>query len=78
MNHIEQQLLGLVGKRITGVVRDSLGFGGDFATETIYGLRMDDNTIAWIQRDPEGNGPGHLDIANPTPKAGRPVRDGKW
>lgn len=33
-----------------------------FDGEEVYGLEFHDGTKAWIMRDPEGNGPGHLDI----------------
>ena len=32
------------------------------------GLRLDDGRIAWIQCDPEGNGPGFLQIEKPAEK----------
>jgi hypothetical protein len=31
----------------------------------VYGLTFTDGTDAWILCDPEGNGPGHLDIVKP-------------
>jgi hypothetical protein len=54
---IEKYLSQLVGKKVTGHLRVTEHFGGP-----LYGLRFDDGTIAWILCDPEGNGPGHLDI----------------
>ena len=32
---------------------------------SIDGLRFDDGAVAWIQQDPEGNGPGHLALEKP-------------
>lgn len=42
----------IVGKTITGVRID-------IETGTI-GLVLDDEAIAWVDKDPEGNGPGFL------------------
>ena len=53
----------LLGKRVAGLVHSP----ATQYDESTYGLRFDDGSIAWIMRDPEGNGPGHLDIE----KAGR-------
>lgn len=47
----------LVGRTVTGLVKDS---SDKFAP--IWGLRFDDETMAFILCDPEGNGPGHLAI----------------
>lgn len=47
----------LVGLKVTGVVKDS---SDEF--EELYGLKMSNGTIVWILCDPEGNGPGFLDI----------------
>jgi hypothetical protein len=52
----------LKGKKIKEVVADDsedtmLDFG-----EPVFGLLFTDNTVAWIMQDPEGNGPGFLDI----------------
>ena len=49
----------LVGKTVKGVAVDSRG-GPDYA------LVFTDGTAAWIMCDPEGNGPGFLDIQPPT------------
>jgi hypothetical protein len=46
----------LIGKTVKQLVTD-----GD-PSEAMYGLLFTDGTIAWIQRDEEGNGPGFLDI----------------
>jgi hypothetical protein len=50
----EKQLLSLVGKKITGICRDR--------SLRQFGLEFDDGSVAWIQRDEEGNGPGYLNI----------------
>jgi hypothetical protein len=47
----------LVGRKVTGLVKDP----GD-GVEPIWGLKFDDGTMAFILCDPEGNGPGHLEI----------------
>jgi hypothetical protein len=33
----------------------------------IWGLKFDDGTMAFILCDPEGNGPGHLEIQRSLP-----------
>lgn len=43
----------LIGKTVTKVAWDG---------DEVYGLEFSDGTLAWIMQDPEGNGPGHLDI----------------
>ena len=46
----------LIGKTVKTVVMNRcLG-------QTTYGLEFTDGTIAWVDCDPEGNGPGFLDI----------------
>lgn len=45
----------LVGRRIVRVVHD----GND-----TYGFELDNGKTCWMLQDPEGNGPGHLDIVN--------------
>jgi hypothetical protein len=49
----------LVGKEVSGVVEDA---SGEFPC---YGLQFTDGSIAWILADPEGNGPGFLEIPPP-------------
>jgi hypothetical protein len=52
----------LVGRKVTGLVKDpSPGVG------PIWGLKFDDGTMAFILCDPEGNGPGHLEIQRSLP-----------
>lgn len=58
-DYTAEHLHQLVGKKVTGIAKDE--DGGEF--DTAYGLMFDDGTIAWIMCDPEGNGPGWLDIA---------------
>ena len=60
MNYMEKHLGQLVGRTVTGLVADP-EFEEDFG-EPAYGLKFDNGSIAWILRDPEGNGPGFLDI----------------
>jgi hypothetical protein len=48
----------LVGKKVKRLVRD----GGSQYTDEMMGLEFEDGTTAWVMRDPEGNGPGHLAI----------------
>jgi hypothetical protein len=50
----------LVGKKVTGIVKDP--------HSECRGLLFDDGTIAWIDQDAEGNGPGFLDISEPERK----------
>jgi len=52
--HLQQ----LIGLTVVAVVRD----GGHAHTDECHGLLFTDGTIAWVMRDPEGNGPGFLDI----------------
>jgi hypothetical protein len=63
----EEDLLQLVGGTITHLVQ---GEKEDPTEPTVYGLAITiengqhgrEEVIAWIQADPEGNGPGHLNI----------------
>ncbi len=59
VNHLHQ----LVGKTVESVIYTP----PDAKTYTpgIYGLNFTDGSVAWILQDPEGNGPGHLDIHKP-------------
>jgi hypothetical protein len=60
-NHVMKKHLGqLIGRRVTGLVCDTQHDLG-----TIRGLKFDDGTLAFILCDPEGNGPGHLEIVVP-------------
>lgn len=55
-NAMEKHLNRLVGQKIKRVVKDSSD------EEAVYGLEFETGMIAWILQDPEGNGPGFLDI----------------
>jgi hypothetical protein len=55
--YLEKHLEPLVGHRIVEIIEDS-----DYADNGFYGFRLDDGTLVWVLMDPEGNGPGHLDI----------------
>ena len=48
----------LNGKTVKAIVTD----GGNQGIGECFGLHFSDGTIAWIMCDPEGNGPGFLDI----------------
>ena len=50
----------LSDKKVKAVVVDDTD--DDFM---VFGLEFYDGTIAWILADPEGNGPGHLEIKAP-------------
>ncbi len=54
--NISKHLGQLIGKTVLSLVVDNHSDSG------IWGLKFTDGTIAWILQDPEGNGPGHLDI----------------
>lgn len=45
----------LIGKQVVQVAKSD-------DEEPFYGLVFDDGTVAWIQCDPEGNGPGFLQL----------------
>jgi len=47
----------LIGHKVTGIVKSPSSWSDPF-----WGLKFDDGTIAFILCDPEGNGPGHLEI----------------
>ena len=47
----------LIGKTVTSIVHD-----GAPDNEQCFGLCFSDGTVAWINCDEEGNGPGFLDI----------------
>lgn len=50
----------LIDKKVVKIAIDPSGSEGP-----TFGLIFDDGTIAWIQRDEEGNGAGFLDIEKP-------------
>jgi len=46
------------GMTITDIVEDK----SDLEIGSVVGLVLDGTTIVWVLRDPEGNGPGFLEI----------------
>ncbi len=50
------ELRPLVGQRILSLVRD---------TEGHFGFKTDRGITVWIMRDPEGNGPGFVEVVQP-------------
>ena len=63
----EAHLLQLIGGTITNlVVQDHPDLGKIYglAIKSQFSQHGDINVIAWIMADPEGNGPGHLDIVD--------------
>jgi len=68
-DYMQQHLGKLVGMTIIGIaVSDDDGEEDDgFGDGKMYGLILqkrgsDKETVAWISRDEEGNGPGWLDL----------------
>ena len=58
----ERYIKQLIGKTITHIVKDAHPDTLREFGEPYYGLGFSDGTEAWILCDPEGNGPGFLDI----------------
>lgn len=57
MNNTELKYYGkLIGKTVKSIAVDD--------ANEYFGLIFNDDTVAWVLRDPEGNGPGYLDIEN--------------
>ena len=57
-NKVMREYLGqLIGQKVIRVVKDPSSDIGP-----IWGIQFDDDTVAFILCDPEGNGPGHLHI----------------
>jgi len=52
----------LKGRGVQGVVRDNSSETLEAFGQPLYGLAFEDK-IAWVLADPEGNGPGFLEIA---------------
>ena len=48
----------LIGKKVKAIAKSP----ADRYMDQAYGLVFEDDTVAWIMRDPEGNGPGFLAI----------------
>ena len=57
---LEKHLAPLINKKVTGIVVEA-GSEEEFG-QPIYGLKFSGGTIVFVLADPEGNGPGHLDI----------------
>lgn len=72
MDAFEKEYSKLVGKTVKRVVND----GGHGMTAKVYGLQFTDSTIAWILQDPEGNGPGFLEVQKPE-KAPKKMEEGQ-
>ena len=53
-DYTSRHLSQLIGKKVKRVCLDS--------EREIFGLEFTDQTVAWILRDSEGNGPGFLAI----------------
>jgi hypothetical protein len=60
LHYIVKHLSPLVGKTVKGIVFEE-GSESEFG-EPIYGLKFSGGHIAFVLRDPEGNGLGHLEI----------------
>jgi len=65
VNAMVKNLQVLIGSRVTGIVQS----GAPANSETTVGLVFEGGDkgkrteyTAWILCDPEGNGPGHLDV----------------
>ena len=61
----------LVGRKIRAVIsisakdqREAFAWSGH---EPAFALELSDGTFVSILRDPEGNGPGFLDVTEPVP-----------
>jgi hypothetical protein len=54
----QKHLAQLLNKKVIGLCVDNQSFDD----QAVYGLRFSGGLIAWIQCDPEGNGPGFLSI----------------
>ena len=57
-----EQYRKLIGRRVVGVVKSP----ARRTMRELYGLAFDDRTVAWVMCDPEGNGPGFLEIKTGT------------
>lgn len=59
-----KQLKQLIGGKIVGIIRNEPS-ERNFQTSSFgFEVRLPDNTnrLVWVDADPEGNGPGHLNI----------------
>lgn len=57
LDAFEKEYGKLVGKKVVGTCKTPPEDG-----QEVYGLLFDDGTVAWVLQDPEGNGPGFLEI----------------
>lgn len=62
LDAFEKEYGKLVGKKVVGTCKTPPEDG----QEEQYGLLFDDGTVAWVLQDPEGNGPGFLEIEAPS------------
>ena len=53
-----EQYRRLIGRRVVGIVKSP----ASRIRRALYGLKFDDHTVAWVMCDPDGNGPGFLEI----------------
>lgn len=69
MNVYEKLYTPLIGKTIASLCRMPENADGEAprrdGRDAIYGLEFSDGSCAWILADPEGNGPGFLQIEAP-------------
>ena len=66
----EKHLAQLVGRKVIGLAKDETEDG------TFWALRLSGGKIAWINRDPEANGPGFLSIED-EPVDAAPAKGGR-
>jgi hypothetical protein len=52
--YLLKHLKPLLGRKIVDLIEDS--------DDGVYGFQLDNGTLVWVLCDPEGNGPGHLEI----------------
>jgi hypothetical protein len=52
--YLLKHLKPLLGRKIVDLIEDS--------DDGSYGFQLDNGTLVWVLCDPEGNGPGHLEI----------------
>jgi hypothetical protein len=62
MRHLKDRLQPLVGAKLESI---EIGTGNDAALDLILRLPDGRSVLLGVWRDPEGNGPGWLDIAGP-------------
>ena len=61
--YMKKHLGSLVGLQVRELAIDDSEDTLEEFGAPVYGLIFSDSTTAWIMCDPEGNGPGFLDIA---------------